>query len=187
MSENKLNKYEGKVLIADPFLQDPYFSRSVILLTEVNEQGSIGFILNKPLSLSIEDAIEDFPDFDKFLALGGPVEQEVMFFLHTKGDIIDGSVEVAKGLYWGGNFDQLKVLISQELVKESDIHFYLGYAGWSPSQLEYELKQGNWSVGDYSPLYIDENTSENIWKKAILRSDNKFSFLANFPENPSLN
>lgn len=187
MSEKNQNSLEGKILIADPFLQDPYFSRSIILITEDNENGSIGFILNKPLSLSVEEAIDDFPDFEKFLSLGGPVEQEVMFFMHTKGAILDGSVEVAKGLFWGGNFDQLKVLISQELIKEDEIYFYLGYAGWSPGQLEYELKLGSWSVSDFSPIYVKDDTSENIWKRAILRSDNKFSFLANFPENPSLN
>ena len=187
MNSEDLNNIEGKVLVADPFLQDPYFTRSVVLITETNDKGSIGFILNKPLSLSIEDAIEGFPEFDKFLSLGGPVDQEVMLFLHRKGDILDGSLSLGNGLFWGGDFEQLKVLISQELIKEDDIYFFLGYAGWSPGQLEAELQQGNWALSDFSPKYMEEDEADNTWKKALLRSNSTNAFLANFPENPSLN
>lgn len=187
MSKEENVNFEGKVLVSDPFLQDPYFTRSVVLITEMNENGSIGFILNKPLSLSVEDAIEGFPDFDKFLSLGGPVDQETMLFVHRKGDILDGSLPLSNGLYWGGDFEQLKVLISQELIKPDDIYFYLGYAGWSPEQLEAEIEQGNWSVSDFSPVYLEDDESDNTWKRAMLRSNSPNAFLANFPENPSLN
>jgi putative transcriptional regulator len=188
MNENTPNSLEGKVLIADPFLQDPFFCRSVVLLTEHNEEGSIGFILNKPIDLTIDEAVEGFPEFDKTISLGGPVEQEVMFFLHTRGDILDDTMEIVPGVYWGGDFEKLKAFVSQGMVAENEIFFFLGYAGWSPEQLKEELAQGNWTIADFSMRYLkDADEEENTWKRAILRSDNKNAILANFPENPSLN
>jgi putative transcriptional regulator len=187
MNKEENTNFEGKVLVADPFLQDPYFSRSVVLVTEMNENGSIGFILNKPLTLSVEDAIEGFPEFDKFLSLGGPVDQETMLFVHKRGDILDGSLKLSNDLYWGGDFEQLKVLISQDLIKSDEVYFYLGYAGWSPEQLQAEIAQGNWSISEFSSLYLEDDEPDNVWKRAMLRSDSTSAFLANFPENPSLN
>src|SRR4029077_16781585 len=98
---------KGKILISEPFLNDPNFKRTIILLAEHNEEGSIGFILNKPTNLKIKDTIEDFPEFDAIVYYGGPVQLNTLQFIHKAGDIIEGSLEIADGLFWGGSFDIL--------------------------------------------------------------------------------
>ena len=101
----------GRILVAEPFLSDNYFKRSVVLLTEFTPEGSIGFILNKPLDISIQDVMADTPDFDALVLMGGPVGRDTLHFLHTLGDTIQGSRKIMEGIYWGGDFEKIKELI----------------------------------------------------------------------------
>ena len=100
---------KGKILISAPYLND-IFKRSVILLTENDENGTVGFIINKPLRLKIHDVVEDFPNFDATVHLGGPVQPDMLNFIHKAGDVIDGGYEISNGIYWGGNFETFKIL-----------------------------------------------------------------------------
>merc|ERR1712065_46093 len=91
------------ILISEPFLLDYYFKRSVVLLCDHSDEGSFGVIMNKPLSVKLNEVVKDFPDFAAPIYLGGPVQNDSLFFLHTIGDKIEGSVEVINGLFWGGD------------------------------------------------------------------------------------
>lgn len=113
----------GKILLADPFLLDPNFKRAVILLCEHQEEGSIGFIINKPINMNINDLVSDFPDFESEVYYGGPVATDTIHYIHNVGDLLDESVEISRGVYWGGEFDKLKFLISSELIKPQNIRF----------------------------------------------------------------
>ena len=95
---------KGHLLIAEPsILGDVSFNRSVVLLAEHNDEGSIGFILNKPLSYTINDLI---PEIDASFKIynGGPVEQDNLYFIHNIPEVIPNSVEISNGIYWGGDF-----------------------------------------------------------------------------------
>jgi len=116
----------GQVLLVDLFLEDPYFKRSVILLCEHNQQGSIGFILNRNMELPLEEVLQDFPDIHSTINYGGPVETDSLHYVHNVGEILDGSVKVMNGNWWGGDFEKLKFLIRTELVKPENIRLYLG-------------------------------------------------------------
>jgi len=131
---------KGKILISEPFLGDPNFSRSVILLLEYSkENGAVGFVLNKPTDLNMSDMIEEYP-IDSFrYHYGGPVKPENVFFLHTLGDSIDHSQQIIPGLWWGGDFDQITSLIKSGTVPQREVKFFGGYSGWAAQQLEDEL------------------------------------------------
>jgi putative transcriptional regulator len=125
MKSNTLQK--GQLLIAEPsLLGDFSFNRSVLLLTEHNAvEGSIGFILNKPLHYNLNDLIDDI-DASFQIYNGGPVEQDNLYFIHTIPSIIPNSIEISNGIYWGGDFEVTKQLINDKQISKESIRFFLG-------------------------------------------------------------
>ena len=126
---------KGQILLAEPFMIDPNFRRSVVLLCEHQSDGSIGFILNKPLKMNVSELIADFPDFESEVYFGGPVATDTIHYIHNVGGLLEESVEVNRGVFWGGDFSKLKFLISSQLVDPTNIRFFVGYSGWSGGQL----------------------------------------------------
>lgn len=182
-----LNPQQGKILISEPFLPDPHFKRTVVLLTEHNKEGTVGLVLNRSYKLKINDAIADFPKFSSELFYGGPVGQGNLFFIHRLGKMIEGSNKVMKGLYWGGDFDKLKLLIDTKQITQKDIRFFVGYSGWEPGQLDRELKEKSWIVANTNSRQVMEGRSKDFWKDILKGLGKKHAIMANFPEDPSLN
>jgi len=177
----------GLILIADPFLADPNFKRTVVLLTETQEQGFVGFILNRPLNLQLSDAIPEFKNINAPLNYGGPVQTDTMHFFHTVGHSIKDSIEVVEGVFWGGDFEQVRELLVDKKVDPSQFKFFLGYAGWDKKQLVEELKSKSWILhnSDFKHIFGGETTT--LWKAILQEKGGKFSLIANFPEDPILN
>ena len=188
MEYNKDEKPEkGKILISEPFLQDFNFKRSIVLLCEHNEEGTVGFILNKPTQLKLSQLIEDFPDFNAPVYFGGPVQINTLQFIHRAGDIIEGTTEISEGLYWGGSFEVLKILIETNQVSPSDFRFFIGYSGWNPGQLEEEMKISSWIVTSVSLENLFSDEPDKLWGDILKKMGKKFAILASFPEDPSVN
>jgi len=178
---------KGTILISEPFLSDEYFRRSVVYLTEHGEDGSIGFVLNKSLEMRVHDVIEDFPESDFLVSIGGPVSTNTIHYLHTMGDLVPGSVLVNEGIFWGGDFDEIKKLAGEGRIGKNDLRFFLGYSGWSPDQLDNEMKENAWLVGRIPSRLIMEARDADFWSKTLERFKNKYRAWANFPEDPSFN
>ena len=107
---------KGKILIAEPsILGDDSFNRSVILLSEHNESGSVGFILNKPSPFTIQDLLPEIESSFQ-IYFGGPVSENNLYFVHKVPELIPNSIEITNGIYWAGDFD-----IVQELLKENTL------------------------------------------------------------------
>lgn len=183
-----LTPKKGKLLIAEPTLTgDVSFNRSVVLLAEHSEQGSVGFILNKPLNYNISDLVTEieipFPVFN-----GGPVEQDNLYFIHKVPDLIANSIEISDGIFWGGDFENLIELINGGTISGDDIRFFLGYSGWSSLQLELELTSKSWIVvqNDYESAIIHKS-SDAFWKEKMMELGGDYQLWSNSPENPSLN
>jgi putative transcriptional regulator len=187
MKTEVLKPAKGRLLVSQPFLNDFYFGRSVILLTEHNKEGSVGFILNKPLDNKIHQIVQEMPVFDVEAYIGGPVDNTSLFYIHTLGDIIDHSEKIMEGLYWGGNFETIKALIENNSISENDIRFFIGYSGWGPSQLDRELREKSWIVSEGSLDKALYTKHELLWSKIISRSGKDNALWAQYPVNPSLN
>ncbi|MEP3836714.1 MAG: YqgE/AlgH family protein [Algibacter sp.] len=179
---------KGDLLIAEPaIIGDVSFNRSIVLLADHSEEGSIGFILNKPLEYNINDLV---PEVDaKFKVYnGGPVEQDNLYFIHKIPHLIPNSIEISLGIYWGGDFSRVAELIKNDTIKENDIKFFLGYSGWETSQLVNELKANSWVVtkNTYKKNIIEKDY-ESFWKEKMLEFGGEYSIWSNAPENPSYN
>jgi putative transcriptional regulator len=179
---------KGNLLIAEPsIIGDTSFNRSVVLLADHNPMGSVGFILNKPLDYSINDLVPEITkDFKVFN--GGPVEQDNLYFIHKTPELISNSVEISNGIYWGGNFTTVVELINNNILKENDIKFFLGYSGWENEQLDQELDGNSWVVSKnvYKQNLIEKSYS-SFWKEKMIELGGDYCIWSNAPENPSFN
>ena len=187
MTETILKPLRGRLLVSVPFLNDFFFGRSVVLLTEHNELGSAGLILNKPLDTKINEAISDFPEIDAKLYLGGPVENSALFYIHTVGEQLPNSIKILNNLYWGGDYEELKSQIADKKIEPGQIKFFVGYSGWAPGQLNEEIKLNSWVISRTSTLRIMKNNYQNLWQEKIKGSSPEYEVWARFPANPSLN
>lgn len=179
---------KGNLLIAEPTITgDISFNRSVVLLADHNEEGSVGFILNKPLRYTLHDLIPEIAAGFKIFN-GGPIEQDNLYFIHNIPQLISGSIEIAEGIYWGGNFEETKNLINQGKISRNNIRFFLGYSGWDAEQLQNELECHSWiiSENDLRNKIIGKSPID-FWKEKIKQQGGDYLIWSNAPENPIYN
>ena len=180
---------DGILLVADPFLKDPNFMRSVVLLCRHNiNEGSFGFSLNRELDQTLDEFLPGFENFPYKVFLGGPVQVDTIHYLHKYPDLIAGSREVIDGIYWGGDFDAVKDLINNYQLSSNEIKFFTGYSGWTSGQLDAELQEDTWIVADkFNTDMIFADAEHNLWKEVVISLGQRYAHIANFPENPTLN
>lgn len=182
-----LKPSKGRLLVAEPsILNDKSFKRSIVLLTEHNTANSIGFIINKPLAFTIKDILPELNCSFKIYQ-GGPVEQENLYFIHKVPHLLPDSIEVIPGIYWGGDFDALTILIKDRKIEANDIRFFLGYSGWSQNQLHDELAQDSWLVIENNSLNILDEKTDTLWKEKLHEIGGKYKIWINAPTDPTLN
>ena len=123
-----------------------FFEDTAILIVEHNQEGSTGFVTNKPFGKSLNDLIEfnhakSFPLMD-----GGPVDRAHLFVLHKRPDLIEGGKQLTHGLYLGGNIEQVIEAINTSSTNDQEILLFIGYCGWDVGELEAEVAEGSWSL-----------------------------------------
>ena len=167
---------------------DPFFKRTVVLLCEHNDEGSFGFVINRYLEVDLTEIIEDFPEFDGHVSIGGPVQRDNLFYLHTLGDKIEHSIHVKDGLSMGGDFDIIKSMIIAGKINPDQIRFFVGYSGWDSGQLDKEMEGNSWIVGEAKiPTIMSSEVSDKVWSDTLKDMGKQYEILSNFPEDPSLN
>ncbi|MBE7653013.1 YqgE/AlgH family protein [Tenacibaculum finnmarkense genomovar finnmarkense] len=182
-----LKPKKGRLLIAEPtILNDSSFKRTIILLTEHTSKSSVGFILNRPLQHTLNDLVPEI-DCDFRVYQGGPVEQDNLYFIHKVPQLIPNSIEVANGIYWGGNFENLKELLVENKLKPTDIRFFLGYSGWETNQLIDELNIDSWFISENDYKNILTTNNESFWKNKLLQKGGKYKIWANAPSDIQMN
>ena len=185
---NRLKPKKGRLLVSEPFLDDDHFGRGVILIGEHNEEGTFGFVLNHYVEqIDLNEIMNDFPHFETRIANGGPVKTNNLYYIHSLGDLLPGSVPLLEGVYMGGSFDVLKMLIEKGNLKKNQVRFFLGYSGWAVGQLENEIKENSWIIANGSQGEIMNTNNENLWESILSKMGEKHKIISNFPENPSLN
>lgn len=178
----------GKVLISEPFLCDQTFGRSVVLLVDHSEDGTMGLILNKSIPLFLNDVLQGFSYSENIpIYKGGPLSTDTLFYLHTF-EHISGSLPISKGLYLNGDFDAIKEYLIQGNPVKGKIRFFLGYSGWEHKQLNQEIEENTWLVGKMNiDSMLDEKSSSNLWKNALGNLGSKYEIWSRFPQIPTLN
>jgi len=178
----------GRILISEPFMMDPNFKRSVIIITEYSVDGAMGFVLNHQGEYLLGDIIPDISYSEMLVFDGGPVATNTLHFIHRCPDKIDDGIPIAPGVFWGGNFEQVKKLVSSYQLNDNEIKFFAGYSGWTPKQLDDEILADSWIVSDnFKPEELFSNDEQNLWKDVVKALGNRYAHIANFPENPALN
>lgn len=179
VTPTQLSISEGRILIAVPFYNDPFFNRSVVLLTDYNERDCVGLILNKTSLYTIKDLLPHI-QFNQLLYFGGPVVDRKIFAIHNYAK----STKYAKllpGIYTG--FDQkLLTIIEKNKSEKLAYKFFVGYSGWSPGQLEHEIALNMWVVGNATPDLIFNTPPEKVWEKAILNLGEDYLHWLTIPE-----
>ncbi len=178
-----MESLKGHLLIADPSLRDPNFTRTVSLILQHNEQGALGLILNRPTRMSVRDVAEQVfghaIDWNKPIMLGGPVEGPA-FMLHTVADRADE--EVLPGLYSSLEADKLRALLADR--SEPSI-VIANHSGWGPGQLEAEIAEGSWLWIEATLERVFREPHESSWKDFVVRvRGQRLADLLNLPGMP---
>ncbi|GIV57149.1 MAG: YqgE/AlgH family protein [Bacteroidetes bacterium] len=187
MKQERLSPAAGVLLIAPPLLEDPNFRRTVVLLCEYDAEGAFGLVLNRPLVLRLHDVMDMVPDYEAPLFLGGPVQPNTLHFLHRFGERVPGAIHLVDGVYWGGDFETIRQLLADERPTAGDIRFFLGYAGWSPGQLDEEIEQGGWFLEHGTSRAVFTETPDRLWRSVLRSMGGEYAILANFPDDPRMN
>ncbi|GAA4847074.1 YqgE/AlgH family protein [Algivirga pacifica] len=176
----------GDLLLAEPFLGDPNFARSVILVCEHEEEkGSFGLILNRPSNLKINE-VTDQLSVEQTLYVGGPVEHNTLHFLHRFGEL-EGAIPLKNGVFWGGNFEQIKEYALMGKLQEDNCRFFMGYSGWGGMQLKEELTRHSWVITHANLSSIFTISSEQLWRKVLQAMGGKYKVMSNYPVEPRMN
>lgn len=187
IKSNNVLPSRGKILISEPFLRDNMFGRSVILLVDHTNDGSMGLVMNKQAPIMLNEVIKEFKYLDDIpLFRGGPLNTDTLFYTHTLSDI-KGALPICKGLYLNGDFDAVKRYILQGNPIEGHIRFFLGYSGWDYKQLMGEIKENTWIVGKCDIPTLMNNKVKGMWKKSMEMLGSKYETWSRFPQVPSLN
>jgi putative transcriptional regulator len=185
-SDNK--PLNGSILISEPYLGDPNFERTVVLIcSHVEDEGTFGLVLNRKSNLKLSDVVDVFNDtFEAELGIGGPVQYNTLHYIHRINDIPQ-AVALHDGLYWGGDFESLRTLIAAGSVGNDDIRFFLGYSGWTPGQLQEEIDKNVWIVNNNAANKLFNLEADTLWRSILRQMGGKYKVLANYPVDPRLN
>ena len=178
----------GSILISEPYMGDPNFERSVVLLCSHSEdEGTFGLVLNRMSNLKLSDVIDIYNDsFDSELGIGGPVQYNTLHYIH-KLPQLPQAVKLGEDLYWGGDFEMLRTMIGAGLVSASDIRFFLGYSGWTAGQLQEEIDKNVWIVNNEASNKLLNLDADSLWRSILRHMGGKYKVLSNYPVDPRLN
>ena len=179
---------KGNLLISNyTLINDLEFNRSVIYITKDNDEGSIGFVINKKSSYKICDLDKKFSDIKAPIYFGGPVGVDTIHFIHRENKMLSSSEKVSNEIYWGRDFDKLISLIRNKKIRINDVKFFLGYSGWDYGQLNRELNENSWLV--LKKFNSDDilKSKKDIWKNKLVSFGDKYKLWSNSPENPNYN
>ena len=184
--QQNLAPQKGRIIISEPLLGGNFFSRSAVLLVEHSANGAVGFILNKPFESQINELFTMPSGFTPELFIGGPVGADSLFYIHTLGKLVEGSIQVRDELYWGGDFESLKLTIASGRAAPGQVKFFVGYSGWSPGQLENEISMNSWLVAEADTKLVMKS-GRDFWMESVRSAGGHYETWQNFPEDPNSN
>lgn len=184
---NSVKPKVGRILISEPYADDLYFKRSVVLITEYSDEGTAGFVLNKPVKILGKGLLEELMAGKLNVSLGGPVATDTLHYLHTYGASVPGSKKIVDGLWHGGDLNVIKTIIESDGHDENKLRFFLGYSGWDSGQLEKELENNFWLVRGINSNDVMKIKDTYDWKNQLNGMGAIMKIWANSPDAPELN
>lgn len=181
----------GALLVAEPFLREQYFAHAVICLIDYRPAAeAMGIVMNRTTAYTLQGLLSginvktEIPVF-----CGGPMSCDRLYFMHTLGsEIIPGAKEITQGLFIGGDFDSMTAYINSGYPTEGRLRFFIGYSGWSPHQLDEELRNKVWAVTDIqSPEVLLQGCEDAYWHRAVRQMGRRFKGWQYHPLNPHAN
>jgi len=180
----------GSILIATPKLLDRNFRRSVILVCDHDEEGTLGLILNRPLEVPLSEVLSTLAQDDggsRWIRLGGPMETSRLLAVRRGRNADEPVMELSGGLNFPKDLECTVDLLKSGIVDSGDYFFFLGYAGWGSNQLGGELAEGSWVVADGDADLLFENKAPEMWGVALRRLGGGYALWAEMPLDPELN
>ena len=189
VESNKILPRQGGLLIAAPFLRDYRFARSVVLMIDHNEEGSMGLVLNKSFSNlmtlnEIVPALASLPPIP--LYRGGPVGRDTLFYLHTLSYLKD-ALPIGNGLYVNGDFEQMQQYILSGAPTQGVVRFFMGYSGWQKGQLKQEIESNTWIVNNDSEVDLLNMYLRDLWRESLCDMGGKYAVWSRYPKYPIMN
>lgn len=161
----------GAILISAPSLDESIFEKVVIFIAEYNEKGALGFVINKLFPRRFNELLAYRDSIPFSLYEGGPVENEHLYFLHQRPDLINGGTLIVDSIYLGGDFEQAVKCIDTMKINMNDIKLFIGYCGWDPHQLEEEINEGSWLVSNVDVENVFAHPTETLWDDIYAGND----------------
>jgi putative transcriptional regulator len=176
----------GHLLVAAPDLLDPNFRRCVLLVGEHGEEGAMGVILNRPSPISVADAVPplaELVDDADLVHVGGPVQPQAIVVLGDFDDPSEAGVLVVGSI----GFLPGEIETAGDVGSLTRARVFVGYAGWGPGQLESEIAEASWILGQALPEDVFTTEPETLWSTVLQRKGGAYAVLAQMPPDPSRN
>jgi putative transcriptional regulator len=176
----------GQLLLASPALQDPNFTRTVVLIGLHTADGAMGVVLNRPSEVTVGDAV---PQLERAVTahepiyIGGPVRPSSIVFLAEFVDPSPAGLLVLGRIGFPGpdaDIDELTEAIARGRV-------FAGFAGWGEGQLDAEIEQGDWIAHSALPDDVFTELPEELWSGVLTRKGGSYALIARMPADPSVN
>lgn len=189
VESNKILPKQGSLLISAPFMKDFYFARSVVLMIDHNDEGSMGLVLNKNFNglMTLNELVPDLGTLPPIpLYKGGPVGKETLFYLHTLSYLKE-SLPLGNGLYLNGDFNQMQQYILSGAPTQGVVRFFMGYAGWQKGQLENEIEENTWVINNECKVDLLNTYLRDLWQESLCDLGGKYAVWARYPRYPIMN
>jgi putative transcriptional regulator len=177
----------GTMMAACPFLSDAPFHRRLLLLAEHSCSGSVAFVLNEYSGFRLGELLPGFAGWDVPVWTGGPVEDDTLHIVQVQSAGLADSTEIIPGIWWNAHPAKAMKLANEGLLDQTKWYFFLGYAGWSPRQLEHEFDDHHWILGHYNPYFLPDEGSRSQWAQFLIDLGEPYNWLSGAPTHPSLN
>lgn len=177
----------GKLLVAPRDAPDPAFAETVILIVNYDANGAVGLMLNRKTTVPVARVLPDLKNSGKredSMYMGGPVEIEGVMILF-RSEAKEAATHLFNKLYLATSKEGLDEAVGRQKKDARDFRFYAGYCGWSPGQLEHELKLGGWYILDRSEDAVFDTHPDTLWSRLIEKAEVEFVFLTGNPYRPT--
>jgi len=161
--------------------------RTVVFLCDHRDEGSFGFVLNRPYEQTLDQLLPDLEGFTIPVFYGGPVQKDTLHFIHSQPQQIKDGQEITDGMYWGGDFQEVIDMIRNRTLDTDRIRFFLGYSGWSQGQLDEELAEKSWLTAMGTKRLVFHPNPDIAWKDAVRLLGKEYEPIINYPIDPQLN